>query len=226
MDAAVRTDEELFEPEILQQLVKRLPSFVNYINSEDGEIADGHQSEMVLQREIGKHLKTWLPSSNLIIQNKMLVREGDNGYIPDIIINKIGGGCWAIFELKTLLLTDQLSVDLVQEDLEKLCKYELAHPNALCMFILIASDEKLTNSRRMKSWENLPISIDGDAFLSTAPRIQVINSTHVAIPWLFNDEAKPSVYIWLIRHNDRKNATRSGTYSFCARMNPLASTKI
>lgn len=217
-----RTGEVLFEPEILEQLVRRLPSFVNHLNAEDGDVEDGHQSEMVLQREIGKRLKTWLPSSSLVCQNEMLIHENDRTYIPDIIINKIGGGCWAVFELKTLLLTDQLPITLILEDLEKLCKYEVAHPNALCMFILIASEEKLSNSRRKKSWEGLPISIDGDVFLSTSPRPQTINSTHVAIPWLINDESKPAVYIWLVRHKDRQYAARSGTYGFRARMNPAA----
>lgn len=215
-----RTGEVLYEPEILEQLVRRLPKFVDHLNAEDGEVEDGHQSELVLQREIGKRLKTWLPSSNLVFQNEMLIREGNRIYIPDIIINKIGGGCWAVFELKTLLLTDQLPIKLILEDLEKLCKYEAAHPDALCMFILIASEEKLTNSRRKKSWADLPISIDGDVFLSTTPRPQTINSTHVAIPWLINDESKPAVYIWLVRHRDRQDAARSGTYRFRARMNP------
>ena len=224
MSVNEKTGEVLFEPEILKQLVRRLPSFADHLNAEDGEVEDGHQSEMVLQREIGIRLKTWLPSSSLVRQNEMLIRENDRIYIPDIIINKIGGGCWAIFELKTLLLTDQLPITRILEDLEKLCKYEVAHPNALCMFILIASEEKLTNSRRQRSWEGLPISIDGDVFLSTSQRPQEINSTHVAIPWLINDASKPAVYIWLVRHKDRQDAARSGTYGFHARMSPAAAT--
>lgn len=210
--------EELFQPEILEQLVRRLPSFVNHLNAEDGEVADGHQSEVVLQREIGKRLKTWLPSSKLVRQNEMLVEEGSCKYIPDIIIDKIGGGCWAVFELKTLLLTDQLPVSYILEDLDKLCKYEVQHPDALCMFILVASESKLTNTRRLKSWEDLPISIDGDAFIPANTRSQKINDTHIAIPWLFNDESAPFVYIWLVRHNCRADAARTGAYRFHARM--------
>lgn len=210
--------EELFEPPVIEQLVKRLPSLVDHLNAEDGNVVDGHQSEMVLQREIGKQLKTWLPSTSLVRQNEMLVKDNNQKYIPDIIIDKIGGGCWAIFELKTLLQTDQLPVKYIRDDLEKLCKYEEAHPNALCMFILIASESKLSNSRRARSWEQLPISIDGDVFIPANMRPQKINETHVAIPWLFNDERAPLVYIWLVRHNNRRDAPRIGTYRFRARM--------
>lgn len=218
MSGANVVREQLFEPEVLGQLVQRLPSFVDHLNAEDGEVADGHQSEMVLQREIGKRLKTWLPSPTLVRQNEMLVKENDQSYIPDLIIDKIGGGCWAVFELKTLLRTDKLPISYILEDLEKLCKYEAKHPEALCMFILIASEEKLTNTRRQKSWEDLPISIDGDAFIPSKMRHQQINDSHVAIPWLFNDELTTCVYIWLVRHKNRAGASRTGSYCFHARM--------
>ncbi|MCK6407425.1 MAG: hypothetical protein L6Q60_15615 [Rhodocyclaceae bacterium] len=211
--------EVLFSPNIIQPLVERLPGWVDHLNWEDGEDSDGHQSEVVVQREIGMRLKTLLPATELVRQNKMLVSDSDGKHIPDIIIDEIGGGCWAVIELKTLLEGDQLPAAEILEDLHKLCKYENSNPNALCMFMLVASENKLTNSRRQQNWETLPISINGDVFLSASPRPQEINDTHVAIPWVMSSVAQAAhVYVWLIRHSTRIENPRVGSYRFNARM--------
>lgn len=211
--------EELFKLEVIKDIVSGLPGWVANLNAEDCEEQAGHQSEMVIQRQIAIRLKTWFPSAKLVRQNKMLVKKDGRTYIPDIIIDNIGGDCWAIFELKTLLNTDQLQIADIREDLQKLCEYETCHPNALCLFMLVASESKLTNSRRQTSWSDLPISIDGDLFLSPTPRPQLINKTHVAIPWVSSTIPPYAfVYVWLVRHKDRVDAPRVGSYQYWARM--------
>ncbi len=210
--------EVIFESPIFSELVTGLPAFVSHLNAEDGQLQDGHQSELVLQREIGKRLRTWLPSTTLVRQNVMLASDASHRYIPDIIIDRIGGGCWAIFELKTLLQADQLSANAIRQDLRKLCKYAAVYPDAFCLFLLIVSESKLNNLRRQTSWATLPISLAGDAFAAPSDHAQKIDDSWMTQPWLFNTTLSPFVFIWRVLHIDHIAAPCPVAYRFHARM--------
>lgn len=136
-DAANVPSEIHFKPDIFQPLVDALPSLVESLNFREGALGDAAQSELVIQREIAMFLKARLPCASLVRQNQVLIRDGGGACLPDLIIDRIGGGCWAAIELKLQLAGDRLSLANIKRDVDKLCRYKARHPGAHCVFLVV-----------------------------------------------------------------------------------------
>ena len=135
-----------FDVEIMQPVVDGIPSLVEHLNMREGAEGDAAQSELVVQREIVALLKVRLPCPSLVRQNEIVVRDEDGACIPDIIIDRIGGGCWAVIELKVHFEGGRLSQARVERDFEKLCRYKGAHPSAHCIFLVVGKAAKRERS--------------------------------------------------------------------------------
>ena len=126
-----------FAVEILQPIVNGLPSLVERLNLEEGAMGDAGQNELVIQREIVVLLKARLPAPSLVRKNELLIRDQGGACIPDIIIDNIGGGCWAAIELKVHLGGNRLPHARIKRDFDKLARYKAEHPDAYCVFMLV-----------------------------------------------------------------------------------------
>jgi hypothetical protein len=99
-------------------------------------------NELVVQSEIAANLKVRLPCPTLVRQNQVLIRDAIGACLPDVIVDRIGGGCWAAIELKLLLAGDRLTDELLEHDIDKLCRYKSFYPHAHCIFLLVGSGSR------------------------------------------------------------------------------------
>lgn len=151
MQDAKEMPEVEYVVEILQPIVNGLPSLVERLNLEEGATGDAGQSELVIQREIAVSLKARLPAPSLVRQNELLIRDESGACIPDIVINNIGGGCWAAFELKVHLAGDSLPHARIKRDFDKLSRYKASHPGAYCVFLLVCKANSNELAQRNES---------------------------------------------------------------------------
>ena len=157
MQAPERTEEEDFSREIFQSLVNYLARWLECISAEEGPTVEVHLPEAVIQYQIGTKLKSWLPSGELVQENMAIPHGGRDVFIPDIVIDRLAGGCWAIMEIKTMLAGDQLSMAQVRHDVKKLCQFKLAYPEAHCIFLLVTNRKRLVSMEGSAIWNALPL---------------------------------------------------------------------
>lgn len=227
-DSTKNMHEVLYEPDIVHPMVHGLPSWVDRLNAEEGMSPDAHQHEIVVQREIAARIKTWLPCASLVRQNEMVVRDGRKPCIPDVIIDNVGGGPWAILELKLLLADDRLSAPQIRHDLNKLSLYKTAYPDAHCIFLLIAQQERLQVALRSAPWQALPIRFDSQRN-DEQTQIEfgvsrLINGTHRADAYASSVPHGPTrAFAFEVRSVQSGQASTIDRYRFTARMHALAS---
>jgi len=164
-----------------------------------------------------KLLLPHLPSPDLIAQNKALAA----GLIPDVLVHRIGGGYWGIFELKTLLSGDKLTIEKIERDLEKLQSYKQGFPNIAAFFVLIGSRHKLFNPLRTAAWKNFPLKYDGGEFINFPPKRQPLsNKNWVAIPCGYYDISGVDIvcFMWEIQRTSKRPLRLTSDYQFEARM--------
>jgi hypothetical protein len=157
MQAPERTDEEYFAREIFPSIVNYLARWLECISAEDGTTVEVHLPEAVIQYQIGTKLKSWLPSGELVQQNLAIPHGGRDVFIPDIVIERLAGGCWAVMEIKTMLAGDQLSMAQVGHDVNKLCQFKQAYPEAHCVFLLVTNQKRLLSMAGSSIWSALPL---------------------------------------------------------------------
>lgn len=191
------------------------------LNISMGMTEDSHLSENSVQVEMVKLLRVHLPSPDMIIQNKKMIDPDESGgFIPDIIVNNIGEGVWGIFEIKTLFVSDKLSVSEVRKDLEKLCAYKAKFESAAAVFVLVGSRSKLFNTHRHIAWEDLKISYDQDSFSGGKLKQQALDNGYVAIPCGSYDVGgfETVCFMWEIQPAGTPLKTLSSSFSYHARM--------
>lgn len=157
MQALERADEQKFVLEIFDSLVQYLARWLECVSADHGLTVDGHLPEAVVQHEIGIRLKSWLPSGNLVQENQALAHDGQEVFIPDIVIERLAGGCWAVMEIKTMFTGDQLSLSQVMRDANKLCRFKQAYPEAHCIFLLVTTQKRLVSMQESEIWSALPL---------------------------------------------------------------------
>ncbi|MAZ10526.1 MAG: hypothetical protein CMN90_12730 [Sutterellaceae bacterium] len=173
-----------YETELINRIHLQLPHYMISENSLIGAASDGHQAEAIIQQFIVKLLVPHLPSPDLIISNRKARLDSQTDcFIPDLTINRIGGGVWGFIELKTLLTDDCLTEQAVAHDLKKLCVYKKTHPDAASVFILAGTRSRLSDSFAKLVWEKSGLCASDSAFSSHKLRPQIIaDNQFVAIP--------------------------------------------
>lgn len=185
--------------------------------------ASEHLAEHVVQHLIVKLLHVRLPSPTLVEQNRQLTSANGTcdtkGNIPDIVVKRPDGDPWAVIELKTLLLSDQLSASEVEEDLEKLCSYKRQFPQTAALFMLVGSKDKLFNSQRVVAWESCKISYQKADFSVNKPSRKPIDTDHSAVPYGASRKSDSSVcvYLWEVLRTKNK-IVRTPDYQFIVEM--------
>jgi hypothetical protein len=214
-----------YGPRLVNILNTELPHDVIRENGRVGGEPPGHLAEATVQHLIARLLIPHLPSPELLRNNKEALNHPQLGRcIPDIIIDRIGGAPWGYFELKTLLEEDQLSDDKVEHDIEKLCAYKAAHPDAAAIFLLAASRKKLFPKDTKNNWEKAGLRADLQAFKAKKLVPQnLANRSYIAIPCGWSGMNNKVVTLaWEIQPAD-KVQIQSATYQFIACMAGTAS---
>ena len=145
----------------LQILGAGMANAVAGANALKGQTSDSHLTEDEVQSQFVRILLPHLPSPELITERKKLTLHQSEKFdreLPDVTIWNIDRkSYWGIFEIKTLLDTDNLTVKEVMDDLDKLFKYKKKHPNAACVFALIGGQAQLFSTGRSDFRTALPI---------------------------------------------------------------------
>ena len=212
---------EEFKPLIAQRLAEGIASFVRTSNYKRARLPPEHHSEYEVQGMMIELLIASLPSEKLVVENRKVLEHPTLGEcIPDVIVHSIGGGYWGFFELKTLLLKDELSVTEVSKDLEKLCAYKDEYPKAAAVFVLVGSRSKLFNPRRKSSWSALKIRYDQDYFTAGREKPQRISEKYVALPCgSYNLDGDDVIsFMWEIVEAEPQRELLSTRYRFQAEM--------
>lgn len=214
-------NKQTFEPLIAGSISKGLIWLLGGENVSMGMQADEHKCEGYVQEKIASLLSPVLPSPTLLTSNEMLVEDVDLGRcIPDILIQRLGGGHWDAFELKTLMRDDQLNVAAVNEDLLKLCAYKRSFPAIAAVFVLVGSRAKLFNVQRKVAWTGLKINYEPASFVGPRPQPQALDTPgFVALPCgSYNvDGVELCVFMWEVVPQGN-NTLLSATYRFAAEM--------
>ncbi|UXZ97232.1 hypothetical protein K3169_04820 [Pseudomonas phytophila] len=210
-----------FEPPIAGPLNSDIVFRLACQNASISAAPDAHAAEAVVQAIMVELLTAKLPSAELIFNNiEMPGQPHLKGLIPDIIIDNADEGVWGIFEIKTLLKNDNLSVTEVEKDLAKLCAYKKTYKKAAAVFVLVGSRSKLFNPQRAAAWSDLKISYDHDSFSGGPLKQQEINEDFVAIPCgSFNVPSFPlACFMWEIQPRGARLQTLSSYFRFKASM--------
>lgn len=206
---------------LFQMVADSLPCLVERLNIDEDAQADAAQNELVVQREIVALLRARLPCGSLVRQNRMLIRDTTGVCIPDIVVDQIGGGCWAAIELKVRLAGDSLPRSLVLRDFDKLCRYKAVHPEAHCVFMVIESSKHsfvtAANSKSRGAW----IASLFDAFKadSAYAHVKSERERYSAFECARTQREGPmKVTVCEIVENARASAVEDLSYRFTARM--------
>ena len=200
---------------LIQKLTAGLPFLVSADNVLRGTEPDEKIAELIVQGCMVQLLAPHLPNSEHVIQNKEIVVTDTSlgGCVPDIIIKNVGDGYWGFIELKTLFNGGSLCVADVNRDLDKLCAYKIAFPEAAAIFALTGSRKKLFNPQRDAAWKTSRIVYAKHAFATTKLSPQKLNEHFVAIPCgSSSPEMDVQVFFWEIL--PRSDSTYALTTSF------------
>jgi hypothetical protein len=210
-----------FTPLIVGPLTESLAIQVAAANTQIAMSGDEHQAELVVQAMMRILLQPVVPCSSLIQENRKILHHPKlKGLIPDLIVKNVGAGFWGFFELKTMLKGDQLSVEEIQRDLDKLCAYKQEYPETASLFVLVGSCSKLFSTQRLQAWSRLPIRYELNQFQISSPAPQSLNNGFVAIPSgsYAIDKFPIACFIWEIQTHAKSTIRLSTSYDFVAEM--------
>lgn len=211
--------DTLYSRPVFQLLVDSLPCIVEAMNVDDGADADAPQNELVVQREIARLLKARLPCATLVHQNRMLIRDEKGACIPDVIIDRIGGGCWAAIELKLKLPGDRLTRELVTRDIEKLARYKAFYPSAHCIFLLVASLQCLPELAEGRGYDVLSRLLNDGMALDQSASTNFRRGDFDAYECARSRRAGPmQALAWEIARVSSGSGSRAFDFRFSARM--------
>ncbi|HTJ92204.1 MAG TPA: hypothetical protein VL424_03740 [Pararobbsia sp.] len=219
-------EEVAFAPDILQPLVDALPCRVESLNFLEGVPGDTAQNEFVVQREIAAMLKARLPCPTLVRQNEVLIRDERGACLPDVIVDRIGGGIWAVFELKLLLAGDRLCQSQVERDLDKLCRYKAKFPESHCIFLLVQSREAHGMCAQDSHALHGSVTKMGAVGHAIAEAIRRDSRYGIRLDAVSRYHTATYAMAWEIVHSGNESTESTDFYCFVARMNDRTQRRV